>query len=405
VSAGEDENEGGVPLADKKQQLASTQDNAVTARLQKTKMCYFFEKGKCANQRCRYAHSAAELAIKPDLQKTKLCKAFGQTGVCGNGENCVFAHGEAELRVTDGIYKTQMCHFYERGRCLKGDRCNHAHGTEDLRSDIREQLEGTARTTTQRPTTNGGATAGSGSGNNASVDASSARWQQSLGDAQIEGQIAKLLIEEQCRQPLGPLPLSELLADFGSSASMASGDALNTIGDVFHQSAYGYPACHWNDCGASFPGAAAMSNDAAAASVAMAALGGLSLAPLENLQNLGLSPLVGAESPFWNQWPPTGTSYDHPATPNPYSASPFQTPGGNASTTSPAIPSPQLCQPTPSPTPGVRYDESGLAGLDLEKRLASLDVVVRDLASEARDFSAASVNEQRANEQRVVHRI
>lgn len=107
-------------------------ENAVTARLMKTKMCYFFERGKCASATCRYAHSASELRSAPDLQKTKLCKAYAE-GHCSAGENCVYAHGEVQLRVTDGIYKTQMCHFYERGRCLKGERCNHAHGPEDLR--------------------------------------------------------------------------------------------------------------------------------------------------------------------------------------------------------------------------------------------------------------------------------
>jgi len=99
----------------------------------KTKMCYFFERGKCASSNCRYAHSKTELRHQPNLQKTKLCKTFAQEGRCLEGENCVFAHGESELKHTDGIYKTQMCHFYERGRCLKGDRCNHAHGPGDMR--------------------------------------------------------------------------------------------------------------------------------------------------------------------------------------------------------------------------------------------------------------------------------
>lgn len=113
-------------------EVSKASDNAVTARLTKTKMCWFFERGKCASLDCRYAHSTSELRHQPNLQKTKLCKLF-QEGKCQDGENCVFAHGEEQLRVTDGIYKTQMCHFFERGQCLKGDRCNHAHGPEDLR--------------------------------------------------------------------------------------------------------------------------------------------------------------------------------------------------------------------------------------------------------------------------------
>jgi len=118
-------------------------ENAVTARLLKTKMCYFFERGKCASKTCRYAHSLNELRKQPNLQKTKLCKAFAD-GLCTRGDDCVFAHGEVQLRVTDGIYKTQMCHFFERGRCLKGERCNHAHGPEDLRRPPPREEDGTA---------------------------------------------------------------------------------------------------------------------------------------------------------------------------------------------------------------------------------------------------------------------
>eukprot|EP00437_Effrenium_voratum_P007381 CAMPEP_0181438132 /NCGR_PEP_ID=MMETSP1110-20121109/21747_1 /TAXON_ID=174948 /ORGANISM="Symbiodinium sp., Strain CCMP421" /LENGTH=309 /DNA_ID=CAMNT_0023561801 /DNA_START=81 /DNA_END=1010 /DNA_ORIENTATION=- len=107
-------------------------DSAVVLQLTKTKMCAFFERGKCSSETCRYAHSQDELRRAPNLQKTKLCKSFLQ-GRCRDGENCSFAHGEGDLRVTDGIYKTQMCNFYERGYCKKGDRCNHAHGDRDLR--------------------------------------------------------------------------------------------------------------------------------------------------------------------------------------------------------------------------------------------------------------------------------
>lgn len=112
--------------ADKK-----AKDNAVTQQLTKTKMCAFFERGKCASLNCRYAHSSDELRTAPNLQKTKLCRSFLQGGC--NDENCPFAHGDCDLRVTEGIYKTQICNFYERGYCKKGDRCNHAHGSVDLR--------------------------------------------------------------------------------------------------------------------------------------------------------------------------------------------------------------------------------------------------------------------------------
>jgi len=106
-------------------------DNAVLLQLTKTKMCAFFQRGRCASKDCRYAHSEDELRPPPNLHKTKMCRAFMQ-GNCTD-ENCVFAHGDGDLRVTQGIYKTQMCNFFERGYCKKGERCNHAHGSIDLR--------------------------------------------------------------------------------------------------------------------------------------------------------------------------------------------------------------------------------------------------------------------------------
>jgi len=115
----------------KEKKAQQLRDNAVTMQLTKTKLCAFFERGKCASSNCRYAHSEQELRLPPNLQKTKLCRAF-LGGSCNN-ENCYFAHGETDLRVTEGIYKTQICNFFERGYCKKGDRCNHAHGNVDLR--------------------------------------------------------------------------------------------------------------------------------------------------------------------------------------------------------------------------------------------------------------------------------
>lgn len=126
------------PGKGKQQAVATTnqqmlRDNAVVLQLTKTKMCAFFERGKCASMNCKYAHSSDELRSLPNLTKTKICKAFMQ-GHCNYGENCIYAHGDGDLRVTKGIYKTQICNFFERGYCRKGDRCNHAHGSVDLRA-------------------------------------------------------------------------------------------------------------------------------------------------------------------------------------------------------------------------------------------------------------------------------
>lgn len=177
---------------------AATAQNAVTVRLMKTKMCFFFEKGKCQSMNCRYAHSASELRHQPNLHKTKMCRAFLLDGKCPDAASCSFAHSESELRVTDGIYKTQMCHFFERGRCLKGDRCNHAHGPDDLRKSPGAPL----------------APAGSSSAGPAAAarepgeGAISAKIDRALAAARGE-----LAGSREGRGPGSPLPLAELLAD------------------------------------------------------------------------------------------------------------------------------------------------------------------------------------------------
>lgn len=165
--------------------IGTTAQNAVTVRLMKTKMCFFFERGKCQSTNCRYAHSASELRHQPNLHKTKMCRAFLLDGKCPDVESCSFAHSESELRVTDGIYKTQMCHFFERGRCLKGDRCNHAHGPDDLRKSL-------------------GATPASAS---SSAGPAAAR-EHGEGAAARGEQVGS----REGRGPGSPLPLAELLA-------------------------------------------------------------------------------------------------------------------------------------------------------------------------------------------------
>lgn len=196
------------PQSEQLSQRGRREDNAVTARLKKTKMCYFFERGKCASETCSYAHSPEELRVMPNLHKTKLCKTWAQEGRC-DLLHCAFAHGEAELRVTDGIYKTQICHFYERGRCLKGDRCNHAHGANDLR---------------QPATTAPGA---------ASSPAQPPQDQQRLTPVKAAAGIGtpggtSSPVATLGRTPPSPLPLAELLADSGCSPLPR--DALRCVG-------------------------------------------------------------------------------------------------------------------------------------------------------------------------------
>lgn len=71
-------------------------------QMQKTKICTFFQEGRCARgSSCTYAHGDSELKAPPDLQKTRICKAWTQ-GKCSD-DQCTFAHGEHQLRSTNAI--------------------------------------------------------------------------------------------------------------------------------------------------------------------------------------------------------------------------------------------------------------------------------------------------------------
>mmetsp|Transcript_132581 Transcript_132581/g.424232 ORF Transcript_132581/g.424232 Transcript_132581/m.424232 type:complete len:548 (+) Transcript_132581:146-1789(+) len=99
----------------------------------KTKMCAFFQKGKCKmGERCRFAHLWDELLGVPDLMKTKLCVSFLR-GSCTD-DSCIFAHGYQELRSTGGVYKTALCRWRFAGWCNAGESCRYAHTSDELRS-------------------------------------------------------------------------------------------------------------------------------------------------------------------------------------------------------------------------------------------------------------------------------
>jgi len=229
--------------------LPKPRDNAVTARLTKTKMCHFFKSGKCASLDCRYAHWSSELRSQPDLMKTKLCKSFVAEGICADGENCQFAHGEGELRVTEGIYKTQMCHFFERGRCLKGDRCNHAHGSEDLRmpklgaganlsqgqgssgpAGLRDDTPAAPLAAvgpgsiTESGSILASVMAGAGTGRGSPISASAGgAFENTLGAASTGSSGT----DSEHRSPLRSLPLAELLADTTGNTNLGSAPPLS----------------------------------------------------------------------------------------------------------------------------------------------------------------------------------
>jgi len=104
----------------------------INRQLLNTKMCVYYMKGACTyGDACTFAHSSSSLQAEPDLQKTRLCKAFTQ-GSC-NDADCRFAHGEDELRSTGNFFKKTLCIWFDKGKCRHGQQCRFAHGLAELR--------------------------------------------------------------------------------------------------------------------------------------------------------------------------------------------------------------------------------------------------------------------------------
>ncbi|OII74859.1 CCCH domain-containing protein [Cryptosporidium ubiquitum] len=73
----------------------------VRRQLYKTKMCAFYNVGKCTRGNlCAFAHSVQELRPLPDLRFTRLCELTKRGDVCRD-VNCTFAHSLNDLRTTE----------------------------------------------------------------------------------------------------------------------------------------------------------------------------------------------------------------------------------------------------------------------------------------------------------------
>ncbi|TRY50403.1 Zinc finger/CCCH-type domain containing protein [Cryptosporidium tyzzeri] len=82
----------------------------VRRQLYKTKMCAFYNVGKCTRGNlCAFAHSVQELRPLPDLRFTRLCELTKRGDVCRD-VNCTFAHSINDLRTTE-IPPTPLSEF------------------------------------------------------------------------------------------------------------------------------------------------------------------------------------------------------------------------------------------------------------------------------------------------------
>lgn len=61
-----------------------------------TKLCLFWQQGKCKRDRCVFAHGDEDLSVAPDFTKTSLCN-FQKRGFC-HRTPCTFARSKLELR-------------------------------------------------------------------------------------------------------------------------------------------------------------------------------------------------------------------------------------------------------------------------------------------------------------------
>lgn len=76
-------------------------DPRVRSQCIKTRLCVFFEEGRCnKGDACDFAHGADELERPVDLRKTSICKQWEKNQCRRNAAQCRFAHGSADLRRT-----------------------------------------------------------------------------------------------------------------------------------------------------------------------------------------------------------------------------------------------------------------------------------------------------------------
>jgi len=68
--------------------------------LLKTKICTFWELGRCKRKVCQFAHGVAELHQVPDFTKTAMCRNVRSPGGCKD-PGCKYAHSQDELRIID----------------------------------------------------------------------------------------------------------------------------------------------------------------------------------------------------------------------------------------------------------------------------------------------------------------
>jgi len=108
------------------EEVGEQDDSHLSRILSKTKLCTFYQQGRCTREFCTFAHGEHELRARPDLEKTVFCHFLRDRGMCYNVE-CKFAHSMWELR-TDRIDNTAVGdqRFDDRGPYLgHGEVDNH----------------------------------------------------------------------------------------------------------------------------------------------------------------------------------------------------------------------------------------------------------------------------------------
>ncbi|KAH0478190.1 MAG: uncharacterized protein KVP18_003732 [Porospora cf. gigantea A] len=108
-------------------------EDRVPPSVKYTRLCIRYMHDECRTPNCTFAHGIDKLRVRPDLSKTRLCRAFQATRTCANGNACRYAHGEEELRATADLYKTKQCPEFQQGNCFR-QKCRYAHGIRELRA-------------------------------------------------------------------------------------------------------------------------------------------------------------------------------------------------------------------------------------------------------------------------------
>jgi len=113
-------------------------DQMYHEQFRKTRLCRWYEQGRCDFPNCRFAHGIHELRQRPSLRCTSICPALTRWGACTNPQ-CEFAHSKSELRATPIFDRTVPCREWLSGHC-ENPNCRWRHSESEDHEALKREM-------------------------------------------------------------------------------------------------------------------------------------------------------------------------------------------------------------------------------------------------------------------------